>query len=422
LNKKAIILLFIANAISGMAQGISMIAIPWYFAQRDMLGYFGACYLITNIIALFWVPLCGSIIDRYDRKHVFMGATIIGGSIIAIITSLGFYWGELPALLVGTAFLFTFLNYNIHYPNLYAFVQEITPRDKYSKMTSLLEIIGQMTTIMGGAIATLLLEGTVNGKLKLFGMSTHIGIEIEPLLIHEIFLIDSLTYFVAFLIISMIVYKPLVERKKETGTLINRLKIGWAYLMDQKPILWYGILSYMVFVAMLMEAFYLGVSYVSNHLQESGDVYANSKMAYAAGAIMTGITLKYLFSRLSIPAITILFAFASAGIFFTQYASHSVGLLFCMLFLLGITNAGTRIARITYLFRNVPNALFGRIGSVLFLANILFRIILLSIFAIPFFQISNNIIYAYLIISGMLLLTGLLLLKHYKSFDLSRSA
>ena len=32
-NSNAIILLFTANIISGLAQGISMIAIPWYFVE-----------------------------------------------------------------------------------------------------------------------------------------------------------------------------------------------------------------------------------------------------------------------------------------------------------------------------------------------------------------------------------------------------
>ena len=77
MNRKAIVLLFIANAISGIAQGISMIAIPWYFAQKDMLGYFGLVYLITNICSLFWVPASGTIVDKFDRKTVFLGTTCL---------------------------------------------------------------------------------------------------------------------------------------------------------------------------------------------------------------------------------------------------------------------------------------------------------------------------------------------------------
>jgi len=399
-----------------------MIAIPWYFAQKDMLGYFGLIYLITNILSLFWVPASGTIVDKFDRKTVFLGTTLVGGCIVTVISLLGFQLGQLPHVLVAAVFMFTFLNYNIHYPNLYAFVQEITERENYSKMTSLMEIIGQCTTITAGAFATLLLEGTRGGVYRIFGLTVDLGFDVTAWKIHEIFLIDAMTYFAAMVIIALIRYKPLTTREPESGSLFQRLKIGFHYLTKNKPIFWFGILSYMVFLAMLMEAFYLGVSYVDNHLQESGDVYANSKMAYALGAIVTGFTLKHLFTKFSIPAIITLFTFGTAFIFFTQYASKSIFLFFVMLFFLGITNAGTRIARITYLFRNVPNQFFGRAGSIFFLGNVIFRILLLGIFSLGFFQFGNNIIYAYLMTAIMLCIAGGLLLYHYKSFDHSHTA
>jgi len=240
-----------------------MISIPWYFAQKDQLAYFGTAYLVTTVVSLFWVPLSGTLVDKYDRRHVFMGATLIGGSILAVITLLGFQMGELPPILVAAVFLFTFLNYNIHYPNLYAFVQEITVKESYSKMTSLMEIIGQMTTITAGALATLLLEGTTDGVFRIFGFKLDVGFHVESWKIHEIFLIDTLTYFVAFSIIAMIRYQPIYERKIEAGSLVQRLRTGWNYLMDNKSVFWFGVLSYMVFLAMLMEAFYLGVSAIS---------------------------------------------------------------------------------------------------------------------------------------------------------------
>jgi len=284
-------------------------------------------------------------------------------------------------------------------------------------------VIGQITTISAGAFATILLEGTENGIYRIFSFSIDLGFDISAWKIHEIFFIDAATYFAAMLIIALIKYKPLSVRSPETGSLIQRLRIGINYLKNNKPIFWFGLLSYMVFLAMLMEAFYLGVSYVNNHLQESGDVYANSKMAYAMGAIFTGFTLKYLFTRFSIPAIITLFTFATGLIFFTQFATKSVFLFFVVLFFLGVTNAGTRIARITYLFRNVPNEYFGRAGSIFFLGNIVFRIILLTIFTlVTFFQVGNNIIYAYLLTSVMLFLSTMMLIYHYKTFDLSHTA
>jgi len=173
---------------------------------------------------------------------------------------------------------------------------------------------------------------------------------------------------------------------------------------------------------MLLEAFYLGVSYVNNHLMESGDTYANSKMAYALGAIFTGLTLKLLFTRFSIPFITIILTLGTALIFLTQAMSHSVYLFFTMIFLLGITNAGTRIARITYMFKNIPAQYFGRAGSIFFLGNIVFRVSLLGIFVLPFFQQENNIVYAYFITSMILFIASLLLIAKHKTFDLSKTA
>jgi MFS family permease len=399
-----------------------MIAIPWYFAQKDDLAYFGAVYLLTNVLALFWMPFSGSIVDKYNRKHVFLCLTLSFGLMLTVITSVGFYYGELPAILVAAVFVLTFLNYNMHYPCLYAFVQEIIEPSYYYKITSLLEIMGQIATITSGAIATLLLVGSAGGNLKIFGFSIYLGFDIQPWKIHEIFFIDAVTYFVAFFIILMISYVPIAVRKKEMGSHLQRLKLGFAYLKTDIPVFWFGVLSFMVFLAVLLEAFYLGVSYVSNHLHQTGDVYANSKIAYSIGAIFIGLTVQYIFRFVNIPKGIIILTLLTSAMFLTLSLSNSVLVFFLMMFTMGITNAGTRIARMTYLFKNVPNQYFGRAGSIFFLANVILRIILLSIFTLTFFQTDNNIIFAYMITSAILFIAALVLIKHYKSFDLSLSS
>lgn len=419
MNRTAIILLFIANAISGVAQGISMIAIPWYFAQENALIKFGWVYILATVLSLFWVPVSGSIIDKYDRRKIFLVLTAVVGLSLLSIAAFG-YWNEgLAWYIVGLVFILTFLNYNIHYPCLYAFVQEITESHKYARMSSLLEVIGQITTITAGAGATLLLEGSENGVMNIFTIPLHIGFDIQAWEIYEIFLLDASTYFVAFIIIFFIRYVSLKERKIETGSIITRIKTGIRYLKTDPPVFWFGVLSYSVFLALLLEGFYLGVSYVNNHLQESGDVYANAKMAYSVGAICVGLSIRYLFKYKSIPFVITVLTLITSLIFLILFATNSVIIMFAMLLLLGIANAGTRIGRITYLFKNVPNQFFGRAGSVFFLWNVIIRIVLMAVFSMAFFQMSNNIIYAYLILSVILFISTALLFLHYKSFDLS---
>ena len=398
---------------------MSMIAIPWYFAQQDKLAFFGVIYLVTNVISLFWMPVSGSIVDKYNRKKVFLYICLIVGTLLAIITALGFHWGDLPPMMVASVFMLTFLNYNIHYPCLYAFVQEIIEAKSYYKVTSLLEIIGQITTITAGAAATLLLEGTTDSSLLLFGFKIPLGFDIEVWKIHEIFCVDAITYFIAFFIILMIRYVPVVERKLEKGSLLERLKLGYVYLRNNRKVFWFGILSYMVFLAILLEAFYLGVSYVDNHLQATGDVYANSKIAYSIGAIFVGLTIRYLFKYVNLPLSIIVMTFLTAGLFFTLSITKSMYIFFGMLLLMGICNAGVRIARMSYLFKNVANQYFGRAGSIFFITNVILRIVLMLVFAQAFFQESNNIIYAYMCIAALLFITTIFMIRNYSTYDLS---
>jgi len=82
-NKQAILLLFLSNIISGLAQGISMIAIPWYFIEIvDMPEFFAVSYLLITFSTLFWGIYAGSLIDRYSRKKIFILTNFVCGFII----------------------------------------------------------------------------------------------------------------------------------------------------------------------------------------------------------------------------------------------------------------------------------------------------------------------------------------------------
>ncbi len=418
-NKKALILLLIANIISGVAQGISMIAIPWYFAKQGELGFFIWFYILANVIALVWVPYSGTLIDKYSRKTIFLFTNAISAFILGSVSLYGFHNGFLSAFAVAFVFVMTMMNYSIHYPCFYAFIQEITPKRFYTKVTSLLEIQGQATNIVGGAAAALLLEGSVNGFVKIFGINFNAIVDFKAWQIHEIFLLDSLTYVISFFIILSIHFIPLVERTIENTSIMTRLKTGWDFLIENKITFLFGVCSYIVFVCLLVEAFYLGALYTESHLHESGDVYASSDIAYACGAIISGLVIRFVFRKVSLPFGIIVLFFLTSIVFIVLGISDSVNVFYFMLFLLGLSNAGIRIQRVTYLFNNIPNQVFGRTNSIFNIANIFIRVILLLIFALPFFRIDNNVIYAFFIMTIVLLVAIIVMLINYKKFDLT---
>ena len=415
-NYRAILLLFVANTISGMAQGISMLAIPWYFAREGEMDQFVIVYILTNVVSFIWVPLAGVLTDRFDRRKIFLVISLAGGLVLGSIALVGHLNGTLPWWAVASAFMLTFFNYNIHYPNLYAFVQEITEPEHYGRITSALEIQGQTTTMLAGAGAAMLLEGTLNGHLNIFGVLIDVPFDIEAWTIYEIFTMDAATYFVALLVLLMIRYTPLVVRRIEAGNLISRLRTGLNYLRTHKYVTIFGIASYSVFVVVLIEGFFIGPLYVNNHLLASGDVFAASEMYYSLGAIASGLIILRIFRGkkgiVGIIGMTILCAVVCLILALT----NSVFLFYMSLLMLGLTNAGTRVLRVNSLFRVIPNELYGRTNSIFNMTNIALRIVFLSLFALPFFLKESNVVYMMGVLAVFLVLATAVLLRYYHKF------
>ncbi|MEM6317254.1 MAG: MFS transporter [Bacteroidota bacterium] len=415
-NLQAVLLLFLANTISAIAQGISMIAVPWYFALNGEMGQFAIIFLITTLISIFWSPYGGTLIDKYNRKRIFLGLCVVTGALLFGISGLGFYENGLSSLWVGSVFMITFLNYNLHFPAVYAFAQEIVPQKFYGKISSYLEIQHQLTTIMAGALAAILLEGTMDGAVKIFGFELFTDWRIPAWEIYEIFLMDASTYVVAFLIIALIQYESLVERRPESGSLLAQFQVGWNYLKTEKGISIFGVASFSVFVCMLIGHFYLFPSFVKNRLQETGDIYASGDMYYAIGAVFAGLAIRQLFKKISVAWSVILMTLLGAAVFLILGISRELTVYYAMMLLLGITNAGVRIQRITYLLEHIPNQVYGRTGSVFFLSNIFFRIVFLSLFSLPFFTTGDNVIYGMFIFSAFLFISVVILIGYRRIF------
>jgi len=170
-NRKALILLLTANAISGFAQGISMLAIPWYFAHILKDGSsFGVVYAVTTLLTLFWSLYAGTLVDKFSRKTIFLTLSVVCFVLLSVIASSGYYFGQVPIVLIALAFCATIFNYNLHYPTLYAMGQEMSEVKNYGKTNSLIEIIGQSTSVFSGVAAAILLTGINFPLLRSLGI------------------------------------------------------------------------------------------------------------------------------------------------------------------------------------------------------------------------------------------------------------
>lgn len=413
-NRRAIVLLLLANSVSGVAQGISMLAIPWYFTsvlQREEL--FGQMYFAVTLLSLFWGLYAGTLVDRYDRKKIFLYINLVGGAVMTGIALTGYIQGGLAWPLVMLSFTNTMFAYNIHFPNLYAYAQEITTPDEYHRVTSTIEIQGQLTFTLAGGLAAMLLQGI--GHTATIGSYTfQLPFTIAPWGIHEIFALDAATYFVSYLLIRNIKTLSLTSRTTSESTVYERLKVGVAFLRKHPLLFHFGNTSLLLFLAILISGTYLMPIYVNKFLHADAAVYAAGDMAFSFGALLAGIISARLFAGKELKGI-IWLNIVAALMYAAMTINRSVPLFYLGMFVIGSCNAAVRIQRVTFIFTHTPNHIIGRSGSIFFVINVLERLALISLFSLPFFHQNENIVFAVGTMSAVCLYAALYLTVRYRS-------
>lgn len=409
-------LLILSNIISGLAQGISMLAIPWYVASiLKAPGFLGLMYTITLCGSAFWGVYAGTLIDKYPRKSIFIWFSMLGGILLLLASASGYILGTVPIIMVVIVFSATWYYNNIYFPTLYAFAQEVCEAKDYGKVNSFLEIQSQAITIVSGGVAAMLLQGLYVDSFNLFGTTIPFHLHITPWSLSSIFLTDGITYFIAVLLIMRIRYTPHTDKYHEEGTIMERLKTGSKFLKEHPSLLIFGVCSLSIFVVVLTHVILLMPIYTKNHLNASAGVYAMMDVYYAIGALLAGVGIRQLFRNTStVKAILILMVVTIAILLVTAFTRSSL-IFFAFSFVFGITNAGTRVLRITYLFHHVPNQVIGRVNSTLNVMSVMCRILLSAIFSFAFFLRGDNIIWTYFFSAIFILINMLLMSTKYKS-------
>ncbi len=412
-NLSAIIRLFIANTVSGFAQGISMIAIPWYFTKNlDAPSLMGAIYFAITFTTLFWGLYAGTLVDRFNRKYLFIAETSVGAMVLLTAAAIGFYLQEVPIAIVAGVWAMTFWGYNLHYPALYAFMQEITEAKDYGRITSYLEIQGQTTGAFAGGLGAFLLSGINAGYVDVAGWQLYQPFTVNAWSLQQIFLLDGLTYCVAFLCILPISYKAVSKRYKEVLPLVQRFKIGVDFLKNHRVLFVFGNAAYFVFVTTMLLTWLIVPNFVDNYLNAEAYIFGVGEMCFALGALFSGFMINRLFARSTNVMGCIVTTCISASAFVVLAFDRHIGVFLLMMVLLGLSNSGSRIMRVTYMFKHIPNQVLGRTQSVFQVINVLFRLSLIALLSLPFFV--HNIGYAFIVLTTGCIVAAGVLVYYYK--------
>ena len=165
---------------------------------------------------------------------------------------------------------------------------------------------------------------------------------------------------------------------------------------------------------MLVSLFAIMPMYITNYLQEGGQVFGTMEVLYGLGALTAGVFISRLSINMTKTKTIILLMLLTTVILALCTVVKSVPFYFLVGLTIGFTNAGTRVLRVSYLFSHIPNQVIGRVNSIFSLLNIIMRGVFVMIFSIGFFSEGTNIIYAYVIMALFTFVSGLVLWKNYK--------
>lgn len=348
-----------SNMLSSIGSGISMIAIPWTLISReDGSVIYGYVTLALTILMFFITPSIGLLIDRFSRKSILHVANFLGFISLVFFVYLGYRLGDYPIWYLISIYSIGSLYYTVFYPTMFAFCQEIFDKKHYKSINGLLEVQSQASTIMAGALASLLL-----GKIDLIW----------------IIIMDAFSFGAAFFILLLVPYYQTFVPASTRHSFFYQLSEGFLY-MKQAPMLFlFFMASFLPFIGVMMTN-YLYPIYIHEVLEADASVYGATSMMYSVGATLAGIILPLLLRTMNQYAAIIL-----------TFTSYLIGLLFLSLiplvpiFLLmqiltGLGNAGTRVVRNSIMMAMIPTDKMGRVNSLFQLIGLAIRVGMLLVF------------------------------------------
>lgn len=231
----------------------------------------------------------------------------------------------------------------------------------------------------------------------------------------EIFLMDGITYGISVVLISLIRYVPVHRGTIERGTFIKRLRSGFAYLRAHPTVFLFGVFSHSIFVVMLVKLHALMPLYITNHLRAGGNVFGAVEVLYGVGALAAGAFIGSLFRRFTAVRAIIILLLLTTAVLLLSVFTRSVTVYLGVGLLIGFANAGTRVLRLSFLFRHIPNQVIGRVNSIFSIINVMNRAFFILILSISYFGVGSHILWGYALMAVFTFASAGVLTARYRS-------
>jgi len=365
--------LIIANILSSMGVGITLITIPWLIVQREGgAELYGWNNIVVTIVLLIFAPYYGSWLDKHSRKTALVAGEAFGALTAAAMTAWILVTGAAANWQLLLLFFCGVLYYSLHFPAKFAFIQQVFDRRHYQSLLGLMEVQGQIAMMLAGGLSSVLIDRVPFGLILLCNAATYTV---------SFFVLRTLPYRATHLAVE--IENPDDSAPPSAATLappespVMSFITGLRWMMGER-------LAFSVFLVCTLAPFmavmvggYMFPVYVQNVLQASASVYGRGEVALSIGAILAGLALPRLITGRSQAALAVgLMGLFLAGLVLLSLVPGTSA-FYVALLMLGLGNAGARVVRGSVMLHAVPNALMGRVNVVMATAERLIRTVLM---------------------------------------------
>ncbi|MFB5086693.1 MFS transporter [Psychrobacillus sp. PGGUH221] len=386
-------LIICANIASSIGSGITMIAIPWMLVSSENgNAVFGYVSIGMTIISFIITPFVGNLVDKVSRKNLLLTSEFVCLILLLFFAMIGFVGLSYEIWHFTIIYIIGSLYYTIFYPTMFALNQEIFKKDQYKSLNGIMEVQGQLSSMIAGGIASVLLL-----KWDL----------------HYILLLDVLSYGAA---IYFYMKLPYVRTKvNKSGKVIkSKASDGLTYMLKHPIMFVFLVFSFMPFIGVMLTN-YLFPVYLVDILKADASVYGLEGMIYAMGAVAAGMFVPTLARRAG-NGKTIIFGVITYTIAISLIVFVNLPVYLSLMFFLALGNSGARVARNSFLMDNIPNDIIGRVDSLFRSIGLLLRIVLLAIFT--GMVSSGLIVLCMVVLSSLLFISSIFVIFSWKKgFD-----
>lgn len=234
--KKDIILFLTSQTISLFGSMLVQYAISWYITLKTQSGIMMTISIICGFLPTFFLsPFAGVWADRYNRKLLIITAD----SLIAVSTlilAILFFMGYDSLWLLFTASAIRALGAGIQTPAVGAFIPQLVPEDKLTKVTAVNSSIQSMITLVCPMLSGVLLTMA----------------EIET-----IFFIDVITAAAAVFILLLLLRVPAHAKamEKQTNSFFRDMQEGYTYIKNHSYVKTFFLFCALFFILAAPVAF-----------------------------------------------------------------------------------------------------------------------------------------------------------------------